>query len=94
VPPKVTVSIKILSRVIKTFEVKLVSGVVVERQHRNGVNLANNLRSKEITVVSVGDLDVSAKPDDKLIIKKARNSNNQYSISIRVNNDVNERFSG
>jgi hypothetical protein len=30
VPPKVVVSIKIANRVVKTFEVKLVSGVIVE----------------------------------------------------------------
>lgn len=50
VPPKVVVSIKVQSdlyqRVLKTIEVKLVSGVTVERTHSSGVNLASNQRGQ------------------------------------------------
>jgi len=97
-PPKVTVSIKVQSdlyqRVLKTIEVKLVSGVTVERMHSSGVNLASNQRGQQITVISVGDFDVSAKPEDKISVKKARHAGNEFSVYVKADDGVNSSFTG
>lgn len=98
VPPKVVVSIKVHSelytKTLKTFEVKLVSGITIERQFRSGVSLASNQRSQQISVISVGDFDVIAKPEDKLTVRKTRSQGNEFSLSVRVSNEVETGFKG